>query len=292
MFIINLIWLKGVNLLKNIIIGMVLAVLLIGIGVGGYLIYDSISKPHHNKLSHNENSKSDDDSNNDLNNGTSHSTTSSIDVLSDQFSNDFMKSDVRNHFYGLSKGMSKNQIEEKFGKSEGNIPAGQSNAEKYGNLAVRYNSNNIADHIFIAPDNVSVEDFEAFHGPPNIDNNQGLVYDGNPNNNFSILVTTQNGMVTAIENADQINRSVESIDDEPHSSGASTDNNTNPVDSKEEAMDIAQEALDKEGEGGWVHSALDDGNKWRVNVGRDSTASHAHDVINVYKHNGIVDPEY
>lgn len=288
MFIINVILLKGVNLLKNIIIGMVLAVLLIGLGVGGYVAYDSYSNSHGNNLSGKEKGNL----NNNSSNNKDHNVTSNIDVLSDQFSSDFMKSDVRNHFYELTKGMSKEQVEEKFGKSEGYIPAGQSNAEKYGNLAVRYDNHDIADHIFIAPDNVSVEDFEAFHGPPNIDNNQGLVYDGNPNNNFSILVTTQNGMVTAIENADQINRSNESTDDAPHSSGASTDNNAHPVNSKEEAMAIAQGALDKEGEGGWVHSALDDGNKWRVNVGRDSTASNAHDVINIYKHNGIIDPDY
>lgn len=274
--------------MKNIIIGMVLAVLLIAIGAGGYIAYNSYAKQGNNDsgnfTSSHHNSHGQDDA-------QSMGSSPEIDVLSKDFSENFMNSDVRNEFYGLQKGMSRADIEKKFGSSEGSIAAGQSNAEKYGNLAVRYNAYDEADHIYVAPDHVKKSEFTDFHGTPTLNEPNGMVYDDNPNNSFSVLITTQDGMVTAIENANQIDRRNTMDEKTRLSLGGSEDMNANPVTSESEAMEEAQDYLDREGEGGWVHSATDEGNKWRVNVGMTKEASHAHGVLYVFKHNRIVTTE-
>ncbi|UXR37941.1 hypothetical protein MUA41_00305 [Staphylococcus simulans] len=274
--------------MKNIIIGMVLAVLLIAIGVGGYIAYNSYANQDNNDSGNYTSSNQ-----NDNEQGDSHSSDSStdVDVLSEGFSHNFMNSDVRDGFYGLAKGMSRDEIESKFGSSERMILASQFHAEKYGNLAVKYDSDDKAEHIFIAPDNVKKSEFTDFHGIPTLDSPGGMVYDDNPNNSFSVLITTQDGMVTAIENADQIARTDTMDEKTRRSLGGSEDTNANPVTSESEAMAVAQDYLDSQGEGGWVHSASLKGNKWRVNVGMTKEASHAHDILYVFKHNRIVTSE-
>lgn len=199
--------------MKQIFSGMILVLLLLIVGVFGFIAYQFIAGDNRIEFSSNQQRADKEPSSEESHDKESSDDSEepegdppSIDVQTTQFSQGFMNADVRSGFYGVGIGLSRDAIEKKFGKSDGRIEAGQSHAEKYGNVAVKYNSKDKAEHIYVAPTNVTVEAFKSVHGTPTIENSDGLVYDDNPNNSFSILITTKNGKITAIENADQIQR--------------------------------------------------------------------------------------
>ncbi|PTI37999.1 hypothetical protein [Mammaliicoccus vitulinus] len=201
--------------MKKIILGMVLVALLMTVGVFGFIAYNVISGDNRIEFSSSQNAsqeKSHKDSNRSTQTSESNHSKGNppkIDVQTTQFSLDFMNSDVRNEFNGVALGMSRESIESEFGKSDGDVAVGQSNAKRYGDLAVAYDSDDKVKNIYVAPSKISVEEFKSLHGTPTIDDNDGLVYDDNPNNDFSILITTENGEIKTIENVDQIPRGSE-----------------------------------------------------------------------------------
>lgn len=198
--------------MKQIFLGFILVLLLLIVGVFGFIAYQFIVGDNRIEFGKSQNTADNEPSSEESHDKESSDDSEepegdppSIDVLTTQFSQGFMNADVRSGYYGVGIGLSRDAIEKKFGKSDGRIEAGESEAERYGNVAVRYNKDK-AEHIYVAPTNVTVEVFKSVHGTPTIENRDRLVYDDNPNNSFSILITTKNGKVTAIENADQIQR--------------------------------------------------------------------------------------
>lgn len=131
-----------------------------------------------------------------------------INVLSSEFSNDFMHIDKRNGYYGISKGMTKKEVEKKLGHTKHIIPIASVKTHKYGSIATYYNNDDKVERIFVVPHNMSIHKFESYHGQATISYNQsGKVYDGNPNNSFSVKVfTNKDDKITGIENVDQIAR--------------------------------------------------------------------------------------
>lgn len=131
-----------------------------------------------------------------------------INVLTSEFSNNFMHADQRNGYHGITKGMTKKEVEKKLGHTNHVVPIASVKAHKYGSIATYYNKDNKVERIFVVPQNVSIHEFENYHGQATISYNQsGKVYDGNPNNSFSVKVfTNKDDKITGIENVDQIAR--------------------------------------------------------------------------------------
>ncbi|GAA6826262.1 hypothetical protein HpBTM60_33870 [Helicobacter pylori] len=131
-----------------------------------------------------------------------------INVLSSEFSNDFMHTDQRNGYHGITKGMTKKEVEKKLGHTNHIVPISSIKAHKYGSIATYYNKDDKVERIFVVPQNVTIQKFENYYGQATISYNQsGKVYDSNPNNSFTVKVfTNKNDKVTGIENVDQIAR--------------------------------------------------------------------------------------
>ncbi|RXY84187.1 hypothetical protein DD607_33765, partial [Salmonella sp. 3DZ2-4SM] len=126
---------------------MILVLLLLIVGVFGFIVYQFIAGDNRIEFSSNQQTADKEPSSEESHDKESSDDSEEpegdpprIDVQTTQFSQGFMNSDVRSGFYGVGIGLSRDVIEKKFGKSDGRIEAGQSQAEKYGNVAVKYNS--------------------------------------------------------------------------------------------------------------------------------------------------------
>ncbi|REH77191.1 hypothetical protein DOS80_05675 [Staphylococcus felis] len=138
---------------------------------------------------------------------TSSYETPTINVLSAQFSAQFMHQDRRNGYDGVQLGMSRNQIESDYGEPEETLHIAGVSAEKYGDIAVNYENDRVHRY-FVVPENTSVYQYENYHGTPTMKADEGgLIYDDQPNNDFTIKVyVDEKVQVIGIENANQIDR--------------------------------------------------------------------------------------
>ena len=138
--------------------------------------------------------------------GNSNSQKNKINILSSDFNEQFMKKDNTSGFNGFNLGMSKNEVEKKFGEAQAVINLDIGEVYKYDNIGVYYGIDNTISTVYVLPTSLTVEDFVEFHGEPKFETEDQLIYDDNPNNGFSIIVNTRNGMVDSIENTYQIKR--------------------------------------------------------------------------------------
>ena len=142
----------------------------------------------------------------DFQDGNSNSQKNKINILSSDFNEQFMKKDNTFGFNGFNLGMSKNEVEKKFGEAQAVINLDIGEVYKYDNIGVYYGIDNTISTVYVLPTSLTVEDFVEFHGEPKFETEDQLIYDDNPNNGFSIIVNTRNGMVDSIENTYQIKR--------------------------------------------------------------------------------------
>ncbi|MDT3993461.1 zinc ribbon domain-containing protein [Mammaliicoccus fleurettii] len=202
-------------------------------------------------------------------------TGPSIDILSDTFSSTFMNQDQKNGFGNVNLGMTKSEIENKFGESEDTINIAGTQAEKYGSIAVKY-ENDVVDRYFVVPDNVSIYQFEDFHGNSTMKVDDGVIYDDNANNSFTIKVyTNENDEVIGIENINQIDRNITDASE------------SEKVTSENQARSMAVNYLDETYGEYWIHSVDENNGVYRVNYGKGN-ASHAHDAVYIYQETGTI----
>ncbi|CUT95508.1 zinc ribbon domain-containing protein [Staphylococcus capitis] len=126
-----------------------------------------------------------------------------IDVFSTAFDKGYMKSASTSGYQGIYTGMTRKEVEEKFGKSDGNVDSSNYTYEKYGNLAVAYENDEVV-HVGVAPNDISEDQFIQKYNEPDDRKPNQLIYDSNKDNDFSVLVNVKNGKISVIENVDQL----------------------------------------------------------------------------------------
>lgn len=127
-----------------------------------------------------------------------------IKVLSSEFSEDFMNEDNTEGYEGFNLGMSKDDIQQEFGKTSSSSSMDIGNVEKYGDIGIYYGIDDTISSVYVLPENVSIVDFKHFHGDPTVETDSQLVYDDNSDNSFTIFVNIEDGKVQSIENTFQI----------------------------------------------------------------------------------------
>lgn len=131
------------------------------------------------------------------------STGPSIDVFSDDFDQGYMKSASTSGYRGVYNGMTREEVEDKFGTSNGSVESLKWSYETYGDLAVAYDDNEVVS-VGVAPNHISEDQFLSMYNEPDDRNSSQLIYDSNKDNDFSVLANVKNGDVTVIENVNQI----------------------------------------------------------------------------------------
>ncbi|MGZ2417041.1 hypothetical protein ACUXJ9_001278 [Staphylococcus caledonicus] len=127
-----------------------------------------------------------------------------LDVFSDVFDKQYIKAPSKEGYAGIYKGMSKSEIENKYGKSDGSMFLEGSHYDKYGDIGVVYNENNEVINVVVAPSDVSETSYTDVYGQPDNRENDNLIYDAYKDNNFSVIVVVEDGMVKAIKNVNQL----------------------------------------------------------------------------------------
>ena len=80
---------------------------------------------------------------NESNQNRDQSTGPSIDVFSDDFDQGYMKSASTSGYRGVYNGMTREEVEDKFGTSNGSVESLKWSYETYGDLAVAYDDNEV-----------------------------------------------------------------------------------------------------------------------------------------------------
>ncbi|MBM6637834.1 zinc-ribbon domain-containing protein [Staphylococcus xylosus] len=258
-----------------IITVLVFLILIAGLLFGAYKLFwdnDNSKLNIFNNSHQNDNLKS---------NSSSTGVSPSIDILTKSFNSSFLNEDNRNGYEGVNIGMSKDEIINKFGSSDGEITIAGATVEKYGNIAVHYD-NGVVDRYFVVPSNdISIQQYTSYHGEETMKADEGgLIYDDNPNNAFTIKVyVNEYGNVTGIESVNQIERN-----DSSHSGDNLTDGN---ITSDSEAEKIGKDYLSEKYDDYWFHSVDEYKGVYRVNYGKGN-ASHAHDAIYIDQKTGNI----
>lgn len=258
-----------------IITVLVFLILIAGLLFGAYKLFwdnDNSKLNIFNNSHQNDNSKS---------NSSSTGVSPSIDILTKSFNSSFLNEDNRNGYEGVNIGMSKDEIINKFGSSDGEITIAGATVEKYGNIAVHYD-NGVVDRYFVVPSNdISIQQYTSYHGEETMKADEGgLIYDDNPNNAFTIKVyVNEYGNVTGIESVHQIERN-----DSSYSGDNITDGN---ITSESEAEKIGKDYLSEKYDDYWFHSVDEYKGIYRVNYG-EGNASHAHDAIYIDQKTGNI----
>ena len=195
-----------------------------------------------------------------------------INIFSNAFDKQYIKSPSKDGYAEVYNGMSRSEVENKYGNSESNLNIQGNKFEKYGNIAVSYNDNDIVSQVDVAPDNISEKDYTNVYGEPDDRESNLLIYDAYKDNNFSVEVVIKDGMVQAIENIDQLT----------YNTGDGSNNSDNEVSSESDAQSIAEDYLS---DSDWIHSVDDGTYAYRVNYGKEYE-DHAHRAIIVEKDNG------
>ncbi|RIM32449.1 zinc ribbon domain-containing protein, partial [Staphylococcus caprae] len=121
-----------------------------------------------------------------------------IDVFSTAFDIGYMKSASSSGYQGIYPGMTRKEDEDKDGKSDGNVDSSNYTYEKYGNLAVAYENDEVV-HVGVAPNDISEDQFIQKYNEPDDRKPNQLIYDSNKDNDFSVLVNVKNGKISVIE---------------------------------------------------------------------------------------------
>ncbi|KAA9272596.1 zinc ribbon domain-containing protein [Staphylococcus epidermidis] len=193
-----------------------------------------------------------------------------IDIFSDTFDQSYIKAPSKDGYAEIYNGMSRTDVETKYGQSNGTIYLQGSTYEKYGDLAVMYDEYDDVSQVIVTPSNITEDDYIEHYGEPDDREGNIFIYDAYKDNDFSVLVTIKDGMVLAIENVDQL------------PSNSSDDSDSNEVSSKSEARAIANDVLDSSD---WIHSVDEGEFSYRVNYGRENE-DRAHRAIIVEKNDG------
>ncbi|MEB8069273.1 hypothetical protein NGH54_00825 [Staphylococcus xylosus] len=258
-----------------IITVLVFLILIAGLLFGAYKLFwdnDNSKLNIYNNSHQNGNSKS---------NSSSTGVSPSIDILTKSFNSSFLNEDNRNGYEGVNVGMSKDEIINKFGSSDGERTIAGATVEKHGNIAVHYD-NGVVDRYFVVPSNdISIQQYTSYHGEETMKADEGgLIYDDNPNNAFTIKVyVNEYGNVTGIESINQIERN-----DSSHSGDNLTDGK---ITSESEAEKIGKDYLSEKYDDYWFHSVDEYKGIYRVNYG-EGNASHAHDAIYIDQKTGNI----
>ncbi|WP_367121235.1 zinc-ribbon domain-containing protein [Staphylococcus capitis] len=178
-----------------------------------------------------------------------------IDIFSDEFDQEYTKSPSTDGYAEIFNGMSRSDVETKYGQSNGTIYLQGSTYEKYGDIAVLYDEHDDVSKVIITPSNVTEDDYIEHYGDPDDREGNTLIYDTYKDNDFSVLVTIKDGMVLAIENVDQL------------PSNSSDGSDSDEVSSESEARAIAKDVLDSSD---WIHSVDEGEFSYRVNYGREN----------------------
>lgn len=131
------------------------------------------------------------------------SNSPKINIFSSDFDIGYMKSASTNGYHGVYKGMTRQEVEDKYGKSDGKVESLKWKYEKYGDLAVAYEDNEVIQ-VGVAPKNLTEDKFISTYHEPDNKNSDQPIYDNNKDNGFSVLVNVKNGNFTVIENVNQI----------------------------------------------------------------------------------------
>lgn len=126
-----------------------------------------------------------------------------IKVDSPQFSQEFMQTPQTEGYKGFEIGASKEQIEKKFGKSDGTREINGNDAYQYGDMAVTYNQDNKVDHVYVTPQQMTKKAFTDFYNEPGQIRGDIWFYEYNVYDGFSIKVFTSHQHIKAIENVPQ-----------------------------------------------------------------------------------------
>lgn len=258
-----------------IITVLVFLILIAGLLFGAYKLFwdnDNSKLNIFNNSHQNGNSKS---------NSSSTGVSPSIDILTKSFNSSFLNEDNRNGYEGVNIGMSKDEIINKFGSSDGERTIAGATVETHGNIAVHYD-NGVVDRYFLVPSNdISIQQYTSYHGEETMKADEGgLIYDDNPNNAFTIKVyVNEYGNVTGIESVHQIERN-----DSSYSGDNITDGN---ITSESEAEKIGKDYLSEKYDDYWFHSVDEYKGIYRVNYG-EGNASHAHDAIYIDQKTGNI----
>ncbi|MGO2216917.1 MAG: zinc-ribbon domain-containing protein [Staphylococcus xylosus] len=258
-----------------IITVLVFLILIAGLLFGAYKLFwdnDNSKLNIFNNSHQNGNSKS---------NSSSTGVSPSIDILTKSFNSSFLNEDNRNGYEGVNIGMSKDEIINKFGSSDGERTIAGATVETHGNIAVHYD-NGVVDRYFVVPSNdISIQQYTSYHGEETMKADEGgLIYDDNPNNAFTIKVyVNEYGNVTGIESVHQIERN-----DSSYSGDNITDGN---ITSESEAEKIGKDYLSEKYDDYWFHSVDEYKGIYRVNYG-EGNASHAHDAIYIDQKTGNI----
>lgn len=237
----------------------ILAVVILGLLVSGlYFAY-------HQFKSHNSSNGTTQSQSSNTSDDNAHGAQ--IDIFSDTFDQSYIKAPSKDGYAEIYNGMSRSDVETKYGKSNGTIYLQGSTYEKYGDLAVMYDEYDDVSQVIVTPSNITEDDYIEHYGEPDDREGNIFIYDAYKDNDFSVLVTIKDGMVLAIENVDQL------------PSNSSDDSDSNEVSSKSEARAIANDVLDSSD---WIHSVDEGEFSYRVNYGRENE-DRAHRAIIVEK---------
>ena len=275
---------SGVGKIILIIIAILIFLsLIVGLLFGAYKLFleDKI-----NSFNDSNNSSQSSSSSNGENDKSSN-LAPSIDILTTNFNSSFMNADNRQGYESASIGMTREDVDNQLGASDGNVTIDGVSAEKHGNLAVHYDNNTVNRYFVVPNDTISIQQFINQHGKPTIEADNGtIVYDDNTDNAFTIEVYSDgNGNVSGIENVDAIER------DDLNSSSSDDSSSGKKVTSEAEAEKIGKHYLDDlYGDDYWYHSV----DKWkgvyRVNYGQGA-ATHAHSAIYIDEDTGKISEE-
>lgn len=240
----------------------ILAVVILGLLVYGlYFAY-------HQFTSHNSSNGTTQSQSSNTSDDNAHGAQ--IDIFSDTFDQSYIKAPSKDGYAEIYNGMSRSDVETKYGQSNGTIYLQGSTYEKYGDLAVMYDEYDDVSQVIVTPSNITEDDYIEHYGEPDDREDNIFIYDAYKDNDFSVLVTIKDGMVLAIENVDQL------------PSNSSDDSDSNEVSSKSEARAIANDVLDSSD---WIHSVDEGEFSYRVNYGRENE-DRAHRAIIVEKSDG------
>ncbi|MCG7419630.1 hypothetical protein MHJ97_04180 [Macrococcus epidermidis] len=126
-----------------------------------------------------------------------------IDILSPAFKQYYFSGNRSSEFAGMRIGMTKEEVEQKFGKPTGKGLAGQYLTEfRYGDIGVEYGDNRVKRFFINPSQKVSVSQLMSAYGNPTVNMYEEmkdssdpipgampeLIYDGNANNGYAVVV--------------------------------------------------------------------------------------------------------
>ncbi|WP_229713111.1 hypothetical protein [Macrococcus hajekii] len=134
-------------------------------------------------------------------------TKGRVNISSQAFMDYYFSGNRRTKFANIKQGITRNQVEAVYDKSQGVGQSAQTGVgERYGDIVVVYNQQDIVDTILLNPtEKLNVEDIRRLYGEPTLDEHQYMkegiaagkggaymptfIYDGNNQNGYHVSVT-------------------------------------------------------------------------------------------------------